>query len=697
MNKRVIVLIDMDCFYVQVEQRLQPEYKGKSCAVVQYKAWRGGNIVAVSYEAREFGVKRREFGHDAKKLCPDCHLFRIPEKRGKADLQRYREAFAEVITALSKFTNWIERASVDEAYIDITDLVRERGESPTLREEIAEFHVATYKSRKGSKKWFDSEVSLEDRDLAIGACIGNEMRKHILEETTFHCSAGVARNKSLAKLACGLMKPKGQTILPHSCVQKLFQEIPVDKMRNLGGKLGSRVMEELGVTYMSEVYNMGRDKLREALGEKGDLVYAMSEGTYSEEVRKRQLTKSISCGKNFLGPDTLKTPESVRYWLKQLSLEVVERVKKDQQTNQRRPLTITLYFRPLETRHGITRAAPFSVDCADRISEICWMAISKEKVPARLLKGSEMEVNELSKAIGVSAISSLGMSACNFTPISDGRIQNKLSFTANSERSNDTNISMQSDNPTSSRGSPPPIVLEIDPRTHPAVIGLKEDIDAQFAKNFPNRGRDFTYTEKTCFSNTAPRTDADAFLQSIPHAKTVSISHLPTLSDYDDSCDGPEPFNYRTNVMLTARGIDVPTMHCLPLDMQEEILQQLEDDRRLNRHFSLQLEDYSSSSNSSFGFAAQKKEKSVKCLTCGESVLRSKLQEHKDGHLALAMQDIAELNCSGTRPAVAPPLSKKRKVISVVKKRGRKKLSERPCANNGQSTLNTFFNRDSIV
>ena len=143
-------------------------------------------------------------------MCPDCHLFRIPEKRGKADLERYRDAGAEVITALSDFTDWVERASVDEAYIDITDLVRERGENVNLREELSETHVATYKSKRGSKKWFDSDISQGDRDLAVGAIIAGEMRKHILEKTQFHCSAGVARNKSLAKLACGIRKPRGQ-------------------------------------------------------------------------------------------------------------------------------------------------------------------------------------------------------------------------------------------------------------------------------------------------------------------------------------------------------------------------------------------------------------------------------------------------------------------------------------------------------
>ncbi|KAI6659071.1 DNA polymerase eta-like [Oopsacas minuta] len=686
-DKRVIVLIDMDCFYVQVEQRIHPEYNGKPCVVVQYKSWKGGSIVAVSYEAREFGINRRGFGDDAKMLCPDCHLFRIPEKRGKADLQRYRDAGAEVITALSDFTNWIEKASVDEAYIDITDLVRERGESANLRDEISDIHVATYKSKRGSKKWFDSDISRGDRDLAIGGVIAGEMRKHILEKTKFHCSAGVARNKSLAKLACGIRKPKGLTILPHSCVQDLFKEVPVDKLRNLGGKLGSKVIEKLDVKFMAEVYNMGLDKLRKILGEKdGDFVFAMSEGTYSEEVKKRQLSKSISCGKNFLGPDTLRTPDSVKHWLNQLALEIVERVTKDQQINKRKPLTITLYYKPVETRHGITRAAPFSVNCADRLTEICWLAMSRDKVPSRLLKGNSTEDNELCKAIGVSAITSLGLSACNFTQITENSIQNKLNFSVVNNDSNSTMLPT-----TSNIVEDTPEILEIDRSCHPALIGLKEDIDAQFALNFPNRGRDFKYTQRSSISNPLPKTDAAAFLESIPYANRVSISHLPTLIDHDYSSDEPEPFNYRTNVMLTARGIDVPTMHCLPLSLQEEILQHLADDARLNRNMSLKIEDFSSSSNSGFGFTAPKKEKSVKCVTCNESVLRSKLQEHKDSHLAHAIQDISEFSTS-TPSLPKPSVSKKVKIEKTLKKGGRKK---KPIVNTGQSTLNIFFNSNS--
>jgi len=83
-------------------------------------------IIAVSYEARALGVKRQHTGDEAQERCPSIHLFRVPEKRGKADLTRYRESCQEVMDILLSYTPKLERASVDEAFVDITDLVERR-------------------------------------------------------------------------------------------------------------------------------------------------------------------------------------------------------------------------------------------------------------------------------------------------------------------------------------------------------------------------------------------------------------------------------------------------------------------------------------------------------------------------------------------------------------------------------------------
>lgn len=77
----------------------------------------------MSYEARRCGVNRSMRGDEAKEKCPDIQLVRVPEARGKANLTHYREAGAEVIDVLSRFTDTCEKASVDEAYLDITDTV----------------------------------------------------------------------------------------------------------------------------------------------------------------------------------------------------------------------------------------------------------------------------------------------------------------------------------------------------------------------------------------------------------------------------------------------------------------------------------------------------------------------------------------------------------------------------------------------
>uniref|UniRef100_A0A8C9URN2 UmuC domain-containing protein n=1 Tax=Spermophilus dauricus TaxID=99837 RepID=A0A8C9URN2_SPEDA len=122
---RVVALVDMDCFFVQVEQRQNPHLRNKPCAVVQYKSWKGGGIIAVSYEARAFGVTRNMWADDAKKLCPDLLLAQVRESRGKANLTKYREASVEVMEVMSRFAV-IERASIDEAYVDLTSAVQEK-------------------------------------------------------------------------------------------------------------------------------------------------------------------------------------------------------------------------------------------------------------------------------------------------------------------------------------------------------------------------------------------------------------------------------------------------------------------------------------------------------------------------------------------------------------------------------------------
>uniref|UniRef100_A0A8C5WRR6 DNA polymerase eta n=1 Tax=Laticauda laticaudata TaxID=8630 RepID=A0A8C5WRR6_LATLA len=391
-QERVVALADMDCFYIQVERRLDPRLHGKPCVVVQYKTWKGGGIIAVSYEARAFGVKRNMWAADAKKLCPDLELARVPETRGKADLTRYREASIEVMEVMSRFAV-IERASIDEAYLDLTQAIQERlkkmkgqhipvehlgttyiqGFPNNLEEEENTDNKEEIRQR-GVCQWLTSlpfgDPSNPELQLTVGAAIMEEMRAAVESVTGFQCSVGISHNKVLAKLACGLNKPNRQTLVSQGAVPQLFSNMPIGNIRNLGGKLGASITECLGVQYMGELIQFSESQLQTHFGEKtGSWLYELCRGIDFEPVKARQLPKSIGCSKNFPGKTALVTQKQVQYWLLQLALELEERLNKEKDQNNRLAKQLSVGIHMQGGKHtNLTRCCALSQYDAQKIS-----------------------------------------------------------------------------------------------------------------------------------------------------------------------------------------------------------------------------------------------------------------------------------------------------------------------------------------
>ena len=357
MTQRIVALIDMDCFYCQVESRVDSNLKGKPMAVVQYNAWKGGGIIAVNYEARSHGVTRQMRGDDAKKKCADILLVKVPEVRGKADLTKYRDAGKEVIDVLAKFGGILERASIDEAYLDISDVVDEelqrlisKGEHVT-GSDVENTFVVGYKSEdKDTNSWIrlvykESSLNVDDLRLLVGAKIIENIRAEILKDTQFYCSAGIANNKMLAKFACGINKPNKQTILPHNQVDGLFTSVPINKLRGLGGKLGLDVCEKLNCVFVGDLAKLSLNEIHRSYDDKtSQWLYNIAKGFDADEVKNRDLPKSIGCGKNFRGPEILDSKEKVEFWMKQLCEELEIRLNKDKVSNKRvaRCLTVSV-------------------------------------------------------------------------------------------------------------------------------------------------------------------------------------------------------------------------------------------------------------------------------------------------------------------------------------------------------------------
>ncbi|XP_054712671.1 DNA polymerase eta-like [Uloborus diversus] len=388
-DERVIVLVDMDCFYVQVEQKLCPKYFGKPCAVVQYNTWKGGGIIAVNYEARARGVTRMLRGDEAQKLCPDIHLFRVPEVRGKADLTKYREAGAKVLDVLCEYCDCVERASIDEAYLDMTAVINAKLQSSVSCDQIPNTYVVGWGDEEETRKtevakWLqmihEEDHLYNDKMLAIAAVITEEMRAAVFSKTGYRCSAGIAHNKMLSKLSCGLHKPNKQTVLPQASIQLLYSTIPINKVRNLGGKLGKEVTEKFNAKTMGELFNVSKSQFVGSFGEKtGSWLYNLARGIENEPVIARQLPKSVGCGKNFPGKKSLSTKDEVMHWLTQLCTELEERLTKDKENNQRiaRLLTISVRNKGNEGFTAISRSCPIYVYNSQKLTQDAFNAIQK--------------------------------------------------------------------------------------------------------------------------------------------------------------------------------------------------------------------------------------------------------------------------------------------------------------------------------
>ncbi|NWH75818.1 POLH polymerase, partial [Piaya cayana] len=353
-RERVVALVDMDCFFMQVEQRLDPRLRGRPCAVLQYTEWQGGGIIAVSYEARAFGVSRGMWATEARALCPELALVRVPQARGKADLTR---TFVQGLPAAPPAEPGHQPGGKGTHHADLNPIPSAAPHRPApgpgpapapqpggraRNAHVSPLYVHFLEDlrQRGLHEWLAS-LSFENPDcpdlqLTMGAVIVEEIRVAIEEATEFRCSAGISHNKTLAKLACGLNKPNRQTLLSSRFVPQLFSRLPIGSIRNLGGKLGTAITDNLGVEYIGQLTQFSETELQTHFGDKtGSWLYDLCRGIEEEPVKNRYLPQSIGCSKNFPGRTALATQKEVQHWLLQLALELESRLIKDRSQNHR--------------------------------------------------------------------------------------------------------------------------------------------------------------------------------------------------------------------------------------------------------------------------------------------------------------------------------------------------------------------------
>jgi DNA polymerase eta len=383
---RVIAHVDMDCFYCQVEHKRLGIPPTTPLAVQQWNM-----MIAVNYAARPFGIKRGMKAEECRKRCPGIQLVHVevldnnnstssaslfaaeaagessssssssssstssksssrPNTYGKtrqwgdvskASLERYRRASEEIMAVFSRYIPLCERASIDEAYFDLTDIAEQREHKNDIDFDAIDTDailntIPPYK--------LSIESSRLERRYAVGAVIVSEIRAAVFQELGFTVSAGVAGNKMIAKQASAAFKPNRQTVVPPAASLSMISRLRIKDVRGLGGKFGYEVKDKLKVETLGDIRERyTRQDLSTLLGTKyGYWLHDICFGKDEEPVKSNLVPKSLLAFKSF---ETVDTVEVVEKWLELLCTDVLNRMKGDMLTNHRRPKGLMVWHR----------------------------------------------------------------------------------------------------------------------------------------------------------------------------------------------------------------------------------------------------------------------------------------------------------------------------------------------------------------
>jgi len=281
MDDRIILHIDMDAFFIAVEQRDNPALLGKPAAVCGSLS--RSVVTSATYEARPYGIRAGMSTQEAKKRCPELILV-------EGNHSKYTETSARIFSILKKFTPRVEVASIDEAYLDIS-------------QSLLLFHSP----------------------LLMARSIKDQIRNS--EQLT--CSIGVAPNKLLAKLGSSLKKPDGLVVIQREDIEEILKDLPVSKLHGIGPKL-TETLNSIGIFTCGQLGKFPIPILSKRFGAIGERLHEMGLGVddcpvipFDEEEDAKSISHSVT-----LEEDT-SDPNMLRKVLLQLSERVSRRMRRE--------------------------------------------------------------------------------------------------------------------------------------------------------------------------------------------------------------------------------------------------------------------------------------------------------------------------------------------------------------------------------
>jgi DNA polymerase-4 len=302
---RKIIHIDMDAFYASIEQRDNPEYKGKAIAVGGSPEGRGGVVATASYEARKFGVRSAMPSKKALQLCPDI-IFVRPR------FEVYKEVSGKIREIFHRYTDIIEPLSLDEAFLDVTE---------------------------------------DKQNIGSAIEIATLIKQAIKDELDLTASAGVSVSKFVAKIASDMQKPDGLTFIGPSRIQSFMESLPVEKFFGVG-KVTATKMKAMGLHTGADLKKLSEDELVKHFGKTGRFFYMIVRGQDDREVQPHRETKSVGAEDTFAYD--LTTLEEMYTELDKLAVTVSKRL--NHYTLKGRTITVKVKYSDFKI---ITRSQSF--------------------------------------------------------------------------------------------------------------------------------------------------------------------------------------------------------------------------------------------------------------------------------------------------------------------------------------------------
>lgn len=268
----------MDAFYASIEQRDNPEYRGKPLAV-GYSGARGV-VAAASYEARKYGIRSAMASKTALRKCP--HLIFVP-----ARFTVYKEVSQQIRDIFFDYTDLVEPLSFDEAFLDVTN---------------------------------------DNKNIRSATLIAKEIKQRIHETTGLTASAGISYNKFLAKIASDQRKPNGIFLIKPEDSEQFLEELPIERFFGVG-KVTAEKMHSLGIKNGLDLKQFSEAELVRIFGKAGHSYYFNVRGIDDREVEPNRIRKSIGAENTFeYDIDSLTELEDI---LKDLAEEVTARINRN--------------------------------------------------------------------------------------------------------------------------------------------------------------------------------------------------------------------------------------------------------------------------------------------------------------------------------------------------------------------------------